>query len=98
MNMVSKTVPRHKLFGWTLHFECTAEHGDWIVHYYDPNGKDLYRIKLDAATKTMAKGLITQIQAWMNQQDVWAGTVIEHREKQQVQKTGETVEEWVVVP
>jgi len=34
----------------------------------------------------------------MNQQDVWAGTVIEHRQKEQVQKAGETVEEWVVVP
>jgi hypothetical protein len=93
--MVSKTFQRNKVFSWSLNFETSQENGDWFIYYYDPNGVDMYKVKLDAATLTMAKALRTQITAWMNGIDTWSGTVVESWKKQVVQHPASDVEEWV---
>ena len=95
--MVSKTVPRNKVFSWHLTFETSVEDGDWYIPYYDPNGVDMYKIRLDAATKTLAKSLQTQVQAWMNTVESWSGAVVEHWQKKRVTKPAETVEDWGLV-
>lgn len=95
--MVSKTFKRNLMFQWHHILEVTREDGDWFIYYYDPNGTDMYKIKLDAATVTMAKSLVTQIQTWMSQSDTWTGEVAEHRQLQDVPAT--TIhKEWVLVP
>jgi len=94
--MVSKTVERNKVFSWNLNFECETENGDWFIYYYDPNGTEMYKIKLDATTKNMAKALITNIQTWMNTIDTWSGSIEEHWQKQTVHKESD-VEDWVLV-
>jgi hypothetical protein len=95
--MVSKTLARNKMFGWNLIFECVQEAGDWFIFYYDPNGVDMYKVKLDPTTKNMAKALMANIQAWMNTVDTWSGSIVEHWQKKQVTKPAETVEDWVLV-
>lgn len=93
--MVSKTFQRNKVFSWSLNFDKTNENGDWFVHYYDPDGVTMYKIKIDATTVTMAKGLITQITAWMSGSDTWAGTIVETWKRQDVTHPSSVVNEWV---
>ena len=95
--MVSKTVERKRVFSWNFNFETDVQDGDWFIYYYDPNGTDLYKIKLDAATKTQAKALIAQITAWMNKSETWSGTVVEYQQKKVVTHPAVDVEEWTVV-
>jgi hypothetical protein len=96
MAAVSKTVKRNLVFGWDMNFEAVSDGTDWYVTYYDSNGVDMYKIKLDAATKQQAKNLIAQIQTWMNQQETWSGTVVEHWQKKTVSET-KSIEKWVQV-
>ena len=93
--MVSKTFQRNKAFSWNLVFETDQQNGQWFIYYYDPNGVDMYKVRLDKATLAMAKELITQIKAWMNQSDEWSGTVVESWKKQMVTYPESEKEEWV---
>lgn len=93
--MVSKTIERKKVFSWNLNFETDVQNGDWSFYYYDPNGVDMYKIQLDAVTKTLAKGLIAQIREWMNQTETWSGTVVESWKKKTMTHPATNTEEWV---
>ncbi len=93
--MVSKTFQRNKVFSWSLNFETAQENGSWFIYYYDSNGIDMFKVQIDEATKTMAKGLITSIKAWMDSSDTWSGDVVETWKKQNVTHPASNIEEWV---
>ena len=95
--MVTKTVERKRVFSWNLNFETDVQDGDWFIYYYDSNGVDMYKIRLDAATKALAKGLIAQITAWMSQTETWSGSVVESWKKKTVTHPVTSGEEWVQV-
>jgi hypothetical protein len=83
------------VFSWHITFDAEQEAGDWFIYYYDPNGVDMYKMKLDKPTASMAKGLITQIRAWMDLSDTWSGDVVETWKKQMVTYPETEKEEWV---
>ena len=93
--MVNATFKRERAFGWHIAFETDQQDGDWFIHYYTPDGNDMYKIRLSAETLAMAKDLIVQIKAWMNMQDEWSGTVVEHWKKEMVVHLATQTEEWV---
>jgi hypothetical protein len=92
--MVSKTFQRNKIFSWSMIFNQNGQ-GGYEVYYYDPDGVTMYKIALDAASVTQLNGIIAQIQAWMNQQDTWSGTIQETWKLQDVTTQASTTKQWV---
>jgi len=94
--MVSATFKRDRAFGWHIAFETDQQDGQWFIYHYNPNGVDMYKIRLDPATLAMAKDLISQIKAWMAQEDEWSGEVVEHWKKVPVTILAREVVDWVL--
>jgi len=88
--MVSKTFQRNKIFGWSMIFN-----DDGTVNYYDPDGVTIYKVQLDAASIAQLQGIIAQIQAWMNQTDIWSGIVLETWKLQVVTTPATQTQQWV---
>lgn len=93
--MVSKTLPRSALFSWSTNFDWIIEDGDIYIWWH--TATDSYKVKLDAASATKMRNVVSTIKAWMNTQDTWSGTVVEHSQLQEVVKPSETVQVWVTV-
>lgn len=93
--MVTRTFPRNRIFSYSINVEGEDRQGDLYVYYYDPNGLDMYKIKLSAASETQFRTRLNEIKTWMNTADSWAGTVVETWHKQNVVKPQTNVEEWV---
>ena len=72
--MVSKTMSRSRIFSYQCIFDSDGA-GGYTVKYYDPDGVTMYTVKLDAASTAQLNALKAQIDAFMNQQDTWSGTV-----------------------
>lgn len=93
--MASKTLPRHRLFSWSTNFDWIVEDGDIYIWWHTDT--DSYKVKLDSASATKIRGVVSQIKAWMATQDTWAGTVVEHLQLRDVTKPSEIIKEWVQV-
>lgn len=93
--MASKTLPRHQLFSWSTNFDWIVEDGDIYIWWHTDT--DSYKVKLDSASATKIRGVVSQIKAWMATQDTWRGTVTEHFELQDVTVEATTKKEWVQV-
>ena len=93
--MVNATLKRERAFNWNITFETDQQDGQWFIYYYSPNGVDMYKIRLSPETLAMAKDLISQIKAWMAQEDEWSGVVVEHWKKEMVVHLATQTEEWV---
>lgn len=93
--MVTKTLPRNQLFSWSTNFDWIIEGGDIYIWWHTET--DSFKVKLDDSSATKMRGVVSQIKAWMNQTDSWAGTVVEHWQLQDVAVEASTKKEWVQV-
>lgn len=93
--MVTKTLPRNQLFSWSTNFDWIVEDGDIYIWWH--TATDSYKVKLDAASATKMRNVVSTIKAWMATQDTWSGTVTEHHQLQDVVTPSKAEKQWVQV-
>ena len=93
--MVSKVLPRGMLFSWSTNFDWIVEDGDIYIWWHTPT--DSFKVKLDAASATKMRNVVSTIKSWMNTEDTWTGTVVEHSQLQDVTVAAKTEKQWVTV-
>lgn len=91
---VSGTLKIGQLINWSTAFLSEGEAGDWYINYYAPDGRTMYKIKLDDASKAALKAKRDQIVAFCNQDIMLSGTVEEIQKLQLVTHTTQVLE-WV---
>lgn len=89
-------MPRSQLFSWSTNFDWIVDGGDIYVWWHTET--DSYKVKLNAASAANMRAVVATIKGWMDTQDTWNGSVVEHHQLQDVAVPGKVEKQWVLVP